>query len=289
MNSFLKTYKKNKLTLLIYNNNIILFDKCKILFFIRIFTILQFYEIDFYKYSCYNLNMKIKDILKENNVKLIELSNALSISRPTLNLYIDEFEKEGKISNKEYESFFKKILKKTYATREELFGDINEFKEFLNNKKYGDFLPENLNILQSIYRKIYNDMKGKNKVVAIYKFLESAINNYGEDKALSGYINYTLYLNGLKDLKEITADDKILVSNIFPIMKKYEKSELEINDEGLKDFYSRVDEIKKVRETRYQKFEKELKEKLMKELSLKDELNKEDLKRILNNLDFKKI
>ena len=93
----------------------------------------------------------------------------------------------------------------------------------------------------------------------------------------------------MKDIKEITADDKILVSNIFPIMKKYEKSELEINDKGLKEFYSRVDEIKKVRETRYQKFEKELKEKLMKELSLKDELNKEDLKRILNNLDLKKI
>ena len=132
-------------------------------------------------------------------------------------------------------------------------------------------------------------MKGKDKVVAIYKFIDSAINRYGEDRALSGYINYTLYLNGLKDIKEITADDKILVSNIFPIMKKYEKSELEINDKGLKEFYSRVDEIKKVRETRYQKFEKELKEKLMKELSLKDELNKEDLKRILNNLDLKKI
>ena len=57
----------------------------------------------------------------------------------------------------------------------------------------------------------------------------------------------------------------------------------------MKEFYSRVDEIKKVRETRYQKFEKELKEKLMKELSLKDELNKEDLRRILNNLDLKKI
>ena len=233
--------------------------------------------------------MKIKNILKENNVKLIELSSILNISRPTLNSYIDEFEREGKISNKEYDSFFKKILKKTYTCREELFGDINEFKEFLIKKKYGDFLPENLNLLQSIHNKIYKDMKGKNEVVAIYKFIESAINNYGEDKVLSGYINYTLYLNGLKDIKEITADDKILVSNIFPIMKKYEKSELEINDEGLKDFYSRVDEIKKVRETRYQKFEKELKEKLMKELSLKDELNKEDLKRILNNLDLKKI
>lgn len=233
--------------------------------------------------------MKIKDILKENNVKLIELSNILDISRPTLNSYIDEFEKEGKISNKEYDSFFKKISKKNYESKEELLGDINEFRELLVNKKFSDLLPENLRLLKNIYDKIYEDMKGKDKVVPIYKFIDSAINNYGEDKALSGYINYTLYLNGLKEIKEITTDDKILVSNIFPIMKKYERSQLKMNDEGLKEFYNRVDEIKKIREKRYQKFEKALKEKLMKELSIKDELNKEDLKRILNNLDLKKI
>lgn len=233
--------------------------------------------------------MKIKNILKENNVKLIELSNILDISRPTLNSYIDEFEREGKISNKEYDSFFKKISKKNYESKEELLGDINEFRELLVNKKFSDLLPENLRLLKNIYDKIYEDMKGKDKVVPIYKFIDSAINNYGEDKTLSGYINYTLYLNGLKEIKEITTDDKILVSNIFPIMKKYESSQLKMNDEGLKEFYNRVDEIKKIREERYQKFEKALKEKLMKELSIKDELNKEDLKRILNNLDLKKI
>ena len=229
--------------------------------------------------------MKIKNILKENNVKLIELSNILDISRPTLNSYIDEFEKEGKISNKEYDSFFKKISKKNYESKDELLGDINEFRELLVNKKFSDLLPENLRLLQNIYDKIYEDMKGKDKVVSIYKFIDSAINNYEEDKALSGYIDYTLYLNGLKEIKEITTDDKILVSNIFPIMKKYENSQLKMNDEGLKEFYNRVDEIKKIREERYQKFEKELKEKLMKELSIKDELSKEDLKKILNNLD----
>lgn len=233
--------------------------------------------------------MKIKDILKENNVKLIELSNILDISRPTLNSYIDEFEREGKISNKEYDSFFKKISKKNYKSKEELLGDINGFRELLVNKKFSDLLPENLRLLKNIYDKIYEDMKGKDKVVPIYKFIDSAINNYGEDKALSGYINYTLYLNGLKEIKEITTDDKILISNIFPIMKKYERSQLKMNNEGLKEFYNRVDEIKKIREERYQKFEKALKEKLMKELSIKDELNKEDLKRILNNLDLKKI
>ena len=232
--------------------------------------------------------MKIKDILKENNVKLIELSNILDISRPTLNSYIDEFEREGKISNKEYDSFFKKISKKNYKSKEELLGDINGFRELLVNKKFSDLLPENLRLLKNIYDKIYEDMKGKDKVVPIYKFIDSAINNYGEDKALSGYINYTLYLNGLKEIKEITTDDKILVSNIFPIIKKYEKSQLKMNDEGLREFYNRVDEIKKIREERYQKFEKALKEKLMEEFSIKDELSKEDLKRILNNLDLKK-
>ncbi len=233
--------------------------------------------------------MKIKDILKENSVKLIELSNILDISRPTLNSYIDEFERNGKISNKEYNSFLKKISEKSYKNREELLRDINELRETLVNKKFSDLLPENLILLQNIYDKIYEDMKGKDKVVPIYKFIDSAINNYGEDKALSGYINYTLYLNGLKEIKEITVDDKILVSNIFPIMKKYEKSQLKMNDEGLREFYNRVDEIKKIREERYQKFEKALKEKLMEEFSIKDELSKEDLKRILNNLDLKKI
>ena len=233
--------------------------------------------------------MKIKDILKENSVKLTELSNILDISRPTLNSYIDEFERNGKISNKEYNSFFKKISEKSYKNREELLRDINELRETLVNKKFSDLLPENLILLQNIYDKIYEDMKGKDKVVPIYKFIDSAINNYGEDKALSGYINYTLYLNGLKEIKEITVDDKILVSNIFPIMKKYEKSQLKMNDEGLREFYNRVDEIKKIREERYQKFEKALKEKLMEEFSIKDELSKEDLKRILNNLDLKKI
>ena len=233
--------------------------------------------------------MKIKDILKENSVKLTELSNILDISRPTLNSYIDEFERKGKILNKEYNSFFKKISEKSYKNREELLRDINELRETLVNKKFSNLLPENLILLQNIYDKIYEDMKGKDKVVPIYKFIDSAINNYGEDKALSGYVNYTLYLNGLKEIKEITVDDKILVSNIFPIMKKYEKSQLKMNDEGLKEFYNRVDEIKKVREERYQKFEKALKEKLMEEFSIKDELSKEDLKRILNNLDLKKI
>ena len=55
--------------------------------------------------------IKIKNILKEHNVKPIELSSILNISRPTLNSYINEFEKERKILNEEYNSFFRKSQK----------------------------------------------------------------------------------------------------------------------------------------------------------------------------------
>lgn len=78
-------------------------------------------------------------------------------------------------------------------------------------------------------------MKGKDKVVAIYQFIDSAINKYKEDRVLSGYINYTLYLNGLKDIKEMKEHDKALLSKLFSIMKKYEESDLEIDNSGLRE------------------------------------------------------
>lgn len=54
----------------------------------------------------------------------------LSISRSTLNSYIDEFEKEGKISNKEYHSLFKRISEKNIGVEKK---DIKSLKKILKN------------------------------------------------------------------------------------------------------------------------------------------------------------
>ena len=37
-------------------------------------------------------------------------------------------------------------------------------------------------------------MKGREEEIAIYKFIDTAVNNYGEDKVLNEYINYTLWI-----------------------------------------------------------------------------------------------
>lgn len=128
-------------------------------------------------------------------------------------------------------------------------------------------MPENLKLLHSIYAKIYEDIKGKDEVIAIYEFINSAINNYGEDKVWSGiYKLYSLF-------KWIKRNDCWRWSFGIKYISNYEKFQLEMNN----------------RKERYKKFEKILKEKLMKEFSTKEKLNKKYLKRILNNLDFKKI
>ena len=71
------------------------------------------------------------------------------------------------------------------------------------------------------------------------------------------------------------------------ILKKYEDIKVIVVD--LLTYAGNLGTIKEELKDNRVKFEKALKEKLMKELSIKDELNKEDLKRILNNLDLKKI
>lgn len=57
------------------------------------------------------------------------------------------------ISNKNYNYFFKNIVKKDYKIKNELLNDIENFKENLANEKVSTLLPENLNLLQSIYNK----------------------------------------------------------------------------------------------------------------------------------------
>ena len=50
--------------------------------------------------------MDIKEKLKEIGIKLSDLARELEVSRPTLNIYIDNFEKGTKIPSEKYQLIF---------------------------------------------------------------------------------------------------------------------------------------------------------------------------------------
>lgn len=237
--------------------------------------------------------MKIKEILKKYKITLNELALYLELSRPTLNNYIKQFEERGKIVNEKYQNFFENLANKNYSNREEVFDEIRKWELKVKNAKEiknNEIIEENMEILESIYKKIFKDMRGKKEVIPLYKFINSAIYNYSKDFPLTAYINYNLYLNGLKDIKKIKGKEKKLVSNLFPIMRSYVDSNLVFNEEGYESFLNRILEIKKNREKQREKIEEEIKKKLRNEFGKKIDLGKEitdeDIKDILNKIIF---
>lgn len=216
--------------------------------------------------------MKIKETLKMYNMTLNELSLKLFLSRPTLNNYIKQFEEGGLISNENYQVIFKKLFNNKSMDEMSFKKEVENYHLIIGKEKKTnlyEYSDENMNIMDSIIKKMQEDLKGKKESDPLYKFINSAIHNYEVDLVLTAYINYNLYLNGLKDLKKIKIKEKKLISNLFPLMKSYVSSNLTFNENGYSDFLERVNEIKENRIKKTKEFEKKIKEKFEEEVSKK--------------------
>lgn len=221
--------------------------------------------------------MKIREFLKRYKLTLKELAKILELSRPTLNTYIEQFEKGEKISNNLYQHIFTEIFLKEWKDRLEIIDRIKELKTSFNIKDVNmdeEYCSENLELIDSIKEKMYRDMKGAKEVLPLYKFINSVLYNYNGDIGLTGYIDYNLYLNSLKNIDEIEENEKILISNIYPIMSNHVKNNLEFNEEGYLLFLKRVREIQKFREEESLRIEEEFRKKIREELKLKLDLGK---------------
>lgn len=97
--------------------------------------------------------MKIKEVLKRYKLTLKELADALGLSRPTLNSYIDQFEKDEKISNNLYQYIFTQIFNKEWEDKSQILEEIKHLKNSLahENKNLEDeYCKENLELIESI-------------------------------------------------------------------------------------------------------------------------------------------
>lgn len=216
--------------------------------------------------------MKIKEFLKKYKLTLKELAETLGLSRPTLNNYIEQFEKDKKISNNLYQYIFTQIFNKEWEDKSDILEEIKHLKNSLANETKSledEYCSKNLELIESIKEKMYRDMKGKKEVLPLYKFINSILYNYNKDSGLTDYLDYNLYLNSLKNIENIEEHEKILISNIYPIMANHVKNNLKFNEEGYSLFIKRVKEIQKMREEESLRIEEELLKKIKEELNLK--------------------
>lgn len=181
--------------------------------------------------------MEIKKSLKALDVKISKIATELGVSRPTLDAYINYYERGIKIPNDEYQNIFEYLFssekmtsiefaqKYDYVKRVMLAGVSKKPAEVGEHEKREDYLSS----------RIINDLSVKEISLDLLEFILLFINNYHVDlvQAISLYFNYA---NGFKNIAEDepSSIDKAFFSQLSILFENYNLRSIEINEDAYK-------------------------------------------------------
>ena len=178
--------------------------------------------------------MEIKKSLKTLDVKISKLATELGISRPTLDTYIDYFERGIKIPNDVYQNIFEYLFSSDKMTSIEFAQKYDYVKRVMlaDAKKT---IESGLSDKREEYlaTKIIEAVSSGTMTQDLLEFIFLFANNYHVDlvKAISMYFNYT---NGFKDIvkEEPSEIDKALFSQLAVLFEKYNARNIVINEDS---------------------------------------------------------
>ncbi len=191
-----------------------------------------------------NIKKKLKDEIKIN---LSEFAKELEISRPTLNSYIEMFERGEKISSDKHQLIFEKLFTNESITRDQFNEILNRYHRLLERDKILgtlDYDVKTTDLMASIIDKIKKDIDEKDYDEDIYTFINILIRSYKKEKTFLRLAKYFLYLNGSKSVSEIQDDEKAFISNCYKFLSAERDKKLSYNEEDFNKFLNRIVEIK---------------------------------------------
>ena len=178
--------------------------------------------------------MEIKKSLKTLDVKISKLATELGISRPTLDTYIDYFERGIKIPNDVYQNIFEYLFSSDKMTSIEFAQKYDYVKRvMLSDAK--KTIESGISDKREEYlaTKIIEAVSSGAMTQELLEFIFLFANNYHVDlvRAISMYFNYT---NGFKDIvkEEPSEIDKALFSQLAILFEKYNARNIVINEDS---------------------------------------------------------
>ncbi len=175
--------------------------------------------------------MEIKKSLKSLDVKISKLATELGISRPTLDSYIDYYERGIKIPNDVYQSIFDYLFSSEMMTSIEfaqkydyvkrvMLGDAKKSIETGLSDKREEYLAA----------QITGAVSSKAMSKELLEFIFLFTNNYHVDlvQAICTYFNYT---NGFKNIAEEEPSElnKAFFSQLAILFERYNAREVDFH------------------------------------------------------------
>jgi len=167
--------------------------------------------------------MEIKKSLKSLDVKISKMANDLKVSRPTLDNYIDCFEKGLPIPNGSYQKIFEFLFASENMTSVEFAQKYDYVKRVMlkqvsqevSNIAIDDRQKE---LADSIIKTLENKILNKQMLEFVNLFISNSHVELVRDICL--YFNFTNGFENIKDF-EISDKSKYLFSNISKIFNNY--------------------------------------------------------------------
>lgn len=240
----------------------------------------------------------IKERLRDLGVTLVEFADALEISRPTLDNYIVLFENGDVIPKDKYQRIFEVLFKKEIDTREKFLGILQNYHSLIErDKSLGtlDFDAKTTDLITSILERMKNDIAEDDYDESIYIFINMLIRSYRKQVIFKQFVNYFLYLNGVKDIDQIEDSEKPFISNAYKLMHLAVKNKLDIDEVFFSKFIERVKDIaaenSKEKESLTERifkeeFEKKLNLMIQEQLRLGVDIKDIDIKELISKVNF---
>ena len=180
--------------------------------------------------------MDIKEQLRSIDVKITKLANGLNVSRPTLDTYIEAFEKGEKIPNDKYQAIFEYLFSEEQITPIDFANKYDYVKRIMladikQNASYQSADKRKTYVQHELITRINGDLIDKESLELIFLL----INNRDKPviKLLSEYICLS---NGISDWesREMTEEEKKYFSGISFFFDSFKNGELTIDEERIK-------------------------------------------------------
>lgn len=182
--------------------------------------------------------MEIKKNLKSLDIKISKLATELGVSRPTLDAYIEYYEKGQQIPNEGYQKIFEYLFSGEEINSVEFAQRYDYVKRvMLADAKTGAELSLQAKREKSVVKNIVDILDSGTLEEPLVEFINLFINNKDKDlvKAIYYYFNFT---NGFIDLSNVEVEEKnkALFSQLSKLFNDYQNDSIEL----LPDYYEQI-------------------------------------------------
>lgn len=206
--------------------------------------------------------MDIKEYLKKVGISKQEFANEIRLSRPTLDSYIDIYEKGETISKDRYQIIFTNLFEKELDA--EIFRKkLDSLKRLLDrDERLGtDKLEAKAaDVVSRINNRMLDDMSKEDWNISVYIFIDMLIKNYRNNEIFEKLSEYFVYLNRTK-LEDDILDEQIpYFAQFYKAFSSLRDNPTLYDDEDFCDFMNRREQLIIDRENENKKKEENIKD-----------------------------